>query len=172
MVLFRSRSYWDRLKWVDLRPIYIHSVLRSHEDLFTLTPSNKRVSWLFTIIIFSIRIGSCLARVYRVMDTRGKSREYKRSVRVTSWAALASWVLSKFSSDHISEKNACLLIINLILVTRGTEKQTLLLAGYKQQKFAYLFVNDQWKLSRNPKKGPRNVRKYRKNRTSNKDFSW
>ena len=169
MVLFRSRSYWDRLKWVDLRPIYIHSVLRSHEDLFTLTPSNKRVSWLFTIIIFSIRIGSCLARVYRVMDTRGKSREYKRSVRVTSWAALASWVLSKFSSDHISKKNACLLIINLILVTRGTEKQTLLLAGYKQQKFAYLFVNDQWKLSRNPKKGPRNVRK---NRTSNKDFSW
>ena len=41
------------------------------------------------------------------------------------------------------------MIINLILVTRGTEKQTLLLAGYKQQKFAYLFVNDQWKLSRN-----------------------
>ena len=172
MVLFRSRSYWDRLKWVDLRPIYIHSVLRSHEDLFTLTPSNKRVSWVFTIIIFSIRIGSCLARVYRIMDTHGKSREYKRSVRVTPWAALASWVLSKFPSDHISKENACLLIVNLILVTRGTEKQTLLLAGYKQQKFAYLFVNDQWKLSRNPKKGPRNVRKYRKNRTSNKDFSW
>ena len=41
------------------------------------------------------------------------------------------------------------MIVNLILVTRGTEKQTLLLAGYKTQKFAYLFVNDQWKLSRN-----------------------
>ena len=49
------------------------------------------------------------------------------------------------------------------VVTRDTEKQTLLLAGYKQshnrslkeilsvklRKFAYLFVNDQWKRSRN-----------------------
>ena len=32
---------------------------------------------------------------------------------------------------HIAKKNACLLIVNLIRVTRGSEKQTLLLAGYK-----------------------------------------
>ena len=34
-----------------------------------------------------LRIGSCLACVYRVMDARGKFGEHERSVRVTRGAA-------------------------------------------------------------------------------------
>ena len=37
--------------------------------------------------IFNLRIGSCLACVYRVMDARGKFEEHERSVRVARGAA-------------------------------------------------------------------------------------
>ena len=36
----------------------------------------------FNIRIINLRIGSCLACVYRVMDARGKFGEHERSVRV------------------------------------------------------------------------------------------
>ena len=36
---------------------------------------------------FNLRIGSCLACVYRVMDARGKFGEHERSVRVARGAA-------------------------------------------------------------------------------------
>ena len=69
--------------------------------------------------------------------------------------------MSKFFYN-IAAKIACFLINYKIHVTRDTEKQTLLLAGSKhttivdfERKFFLkterenLFVNDQWKLSRN-----------------------
>ena len=82
--------------------------------------------------------------------------------------------MSKFF-PNTADKNACFLINCKILVTRKTEKtekQTLLLAqeiqtghdclvwkkilsvklGRWERKFAYLFINDQWKLSRNKSK--------------------
>ena len=81
--------------------------------------------------------------------------------------------MSKFFHNmYIADKNACFLINCKILVTRNTEKQTLLLAqeletghdrlvwkkilsvklSHWERKFAYLFINDQWKLSRNKSK--------------------
>ena len=37
--------------------------------------------------VFYLRIGSCLACVYRVMDARGKFGEHERSARVARGAA-------------------------------------------------------------------------------------
>ena len=39
---------------------------------------------------FELRIGSCLACVYRVMDARGKFGEHERCLRVAPRATLAS----------------------------------------------------------------------------------
>ena len=39
------------------------------------------------ILSLYLRIGSCLACVYRVMDARGKFEEHERSVRVARGAA-------------------------------------------------------------------------------------
>ena len=50
----------------------------------------KRIVNWFSIIsngLAYLRIGSCLAWVYRVMDARGKFGEHERSVRVARGAA-------------------------------------------------------------------------------------
>ena len=51
-------------------------------------------------VVCNLRIGSCLARVYRVMDARGKLGEHERSVRVklytVSIQALSSSALKAF----------------------------------------------------------------------------
>ena len=76
------------------------------------------------------------------MDARRKFEEHERCV--SPRATLASWVLSKLPKCihnsiyaqlkeiyYIAAKIACFLINCKILVARNTEKQTLLLAGYK-----------------------------------------
>ena len=87
------------------------------------------------------------ACVYRVMDARGKFGEHERCVRVARGAAESnSSFLSALQTSqvhpnliyaqlkeiyNIAAKIACFLINCKILVARNTEKQTLLLAGYK-----------------------------------------
>ena len=61
------------------------------------------------------------------MDARGKFGEHERSNYTCSFLR----ALQTFQVHHIAEKNACLSINFKILVMRSTEKQTLLLAGYK-----------------------------------------
>ena len=45
------------------------------------------VSFVLAPLAIYLRIGSCLACVYRVMDARGKFGEHERSVRVARGAA-------------------------------------------------------------------------------------
>ena len=45
------------------------------------------LSYLDNLLVEYLRIGSCLACVYRVMDARGKFGEHERSVRVVRGAA-------------------------------------------------------------------------------------
>ena len=57
-------------------------------DFRIITSSQQRCNKMVTIIfIFSLRIVSCLACVYRVTDARGEFGEYERSVRVARGAA-------------------------------------------------------------------------------------
>ena len=52
--------------------------------------------------IHSLRIGSCLAYVYRVMDARGKFGEHERSVRVARGAAESnSSLLSALQTSQV-----------------------------------------------------------------------
>ena len=48
---------------------------------------NVREPAIRQFVIVNLRIGSCLACVYRVMDVRGKFGEHERSVRVARGAA-------------------------------------------------------------------------------------
>ena len=93
---------------------------------------------------------------YRVMDARWKFGEHERCVRVArSDSRVHSSFLSALQTSqvhplldirtaksmskffyNIADKNACLLINCKILITRATEKQTLLLAGYKHATIA------------------------------------
>ena len=59
------------------------------------------------------------------MDGRGKFGEHERN----NYSFLSA--LQTFQVHDIAEKNVFLLINCKILVTRSTEKQTLLLVGYK-----------------------------------------
>ena len=59
------------------------------------------------------------------MDGRGKFGQHERN----NYSFLIA--LQTFQVHHIAGKNTFLLINCKILVTRSTEKQTLLLAGYK-----------------------------------------
>ena len=65
------------------------------------------------------------------MDEREvwRARKKRKSYALSSSRFLTALQISQV--HHIGKKNACLLIVNLILVTWATEKQTLLLPGYK-----------------------------------------
>ena len=65
------------------------------------------------------------------MDEREvwRARKKRKSYALSSSSFLTALQISQV--HHIAKKNACLLIVNLILVTRATEKKTLLLPGYK-----------------------------------------
>ena len=62
------------------------------------------------------------------MDEQGKFGEHE-SDAFSSCSLLSTLQISQV--HHIAKKNACWLIVNLILVTSGREKQMLVLAGYK-----------------------------------------
>ena len=71
-------------------------------------------------------------RISRYGCMRGvwRARKKRKSYALSGSSFLSALQISEV--HHIAKKNACLLIVNLILVTRGTEKQTLLLPhGYK-----------------------------------------
>ena len=66
-------------------------------------------------------------------------KSWERTKKRKSYVWSSSSFLSALQISlvhHIAKKNACLLIANSILVTRGTEKQTLLLAGHKHPAIA------------------------------------
>ena len=65
------------------------------------------------------------------MDARGKFGEHERS----NYSLLSALQTSQV--HHIAEKISISLINSKILVTRGTEKQKLLLAGYKHATIVY-----------------------------------
>ena len=118
--------------------------------------TNGEVNWL--------RICSCLACVYRVMNARGKFGEHERCIRVargdTPSATLASWVLSKLpESIHNSIYAQLKAWINYFITQRHQgsvrsfvycdraqnsheaqkSKQTCLLAGQKHATFLFKF---------------------------------
>ena len=67
---------------------------------------------------------------YGCMREVWRARKKHKSYALNGSSFLSALQISQV--HHIAKKNACLLIVNLILVTRGTEKQTLLLPhGYK-----------------------------------------
>ena len=74
------------------------------------------------------------------ISSYGYTREVWRArKKLKSYALSSSSFLSALQISqvhHTAKKNAYLLIDSLILVTRGTEKQTLLLAGYKHATIA------------------------------------
>ena len=78
------------------------------------------------------------------MDARrkkvGRERKKRKSYVLSSSSFLSALQISLV--HHIAKKNACWLIANLILVTRGTEKQTLLLAGYKHPTIVYCSLKE------------------------------
>ena len=57
------------------------------------------------------------------------ARKKRKSYDLSSSSFLSALQISQV--HHVAKKKAYLLIVNLILVTRGIKKQTLLLAGYK-----------------------------------------
>ena len=58
-----------------------------------------------------------------------RARKKRKSYDLSSSSFLSALQISQV--HHVAKKKAYLLIVNLILVTRGIKKQTLLLAGYK-----------------------------------------
>ena len=70
----------------------------------------------------------------------GRERKKRKSYVLSSSSFLSALQISLV--HHIAKKNACWLIADLILVTRGTEKQTLLLAGYKHPTIVYCSLKE------------------------------
>ena len=67
----------------------------------------KRQASLFK----KLRIGSCLACVFRVMDARGKFGEHERSVRVARGAAESnSSFLSALQTSQVHSGSSCLFL--------------------------------------------------------------
>ena len=58
-----------------------------------------------------------------------RARKKRKSYDLSSSSFLSALQISQV--HHVAKKKAYLLIVNLILVTRGIKKQRLLLAGYK-----------------------------------------
>ena len=58
-----------------------------------------------------------------------RARKKRKSYDLSSSSFLSALQISQV--HHVAKKNAYLLIVNLILVTRCIKKQTPLLAGYK-----------------------------------------
>ena len=54
---------------------------------FSVSFRNANLEHKYSRVIPCLRIGSCLTRVYRVMDARGRFGEHERSVRVARGAA-------------------------------------------------------------------------------------
>ena len=70
----------------------------------------------------------------------GRERKKRKSYVLSSSSFLSALQISLV--HHIAKKNACWLIADLLLVTRGTEKQTLLLAGYKHPTIVYCSLKE------------------------------
>ena len=68
----------------------------------------------------------------------GRERKKRKSYVLSS----SSFAIQISLVHHIAMKKACWLIADLILVTRGTEKQTLLLAGYKHPTIVYCSLKE------------------------------
>ena len=93
---------------------------------------------IFAFSYSSLRIGSCLACVYRVMDARGKFGGHERSVRAARVTSYSKGLLNIIppSLKILRQKNT-----TLPLKSRHIERKTKVHMGYHMFQLRYQFTS-------------------------------